>query len=437
MKMGVRYRKSVKICKGVRVNFSKSGVSYTVGTRGASVNFGKNGTYMNAGIPGTGVYARERLDGGSDHSGAPAETVGESQPVGIDVVMDDRGRVKLLRNGVEIMDESLIRKIKVTPAFQEEKRRLEALRRQKINELLEEDRKSNDDILKLYQKAPAADGMKAFVEKLNSLQPETYARKSFQLPPPEEEKIRNELTIEAEKNVNTWMFWKRNKLRREYVSERIMNALYQARAQWEDQKAAFEAKEDVEEEKENKQLLHDFEMTKLGLQKSIEGDPDFLGILIDSWISDCTMPFDVNIDYSYLPEDKKLLLDVDLPEIEDIPDTKMVKLASGNLSQKKKTQAELKQDYAALVFSLVIFLSANLFALSPAIEKITMSCYTQRRNTAGDIEDNYILSVKFERAPFEKESFQKANPMEFCMGFENRCNMTSTMLFKKIKPFEE
>lgn len=60
--MGIRYRKSIKICKGVRMNISKSGVSYTFGGRGASVNVGRNGTYLNTGIPGTGIYSRERLD---------------------------------------------------------------------------------------------------------------------------------------------------------------------------------------------------------------------------------------------------------------------------------------------------------------------------------------------------------------------------------------
>lgn len=435
--MGLRYRKSAKICKGVRVNFSKTGVSYTVGIKGASVNFGRNGTYVNTGIPGTGIYARERIDSGSSHPHASTPSSGEHQQVGIGVVMDDRGRITLMNNGNVITDESLIRKIKATPAFQEEKRRLESLRRQKINEILEADRKSVNDILMLHQNAPAADSMKAFVEKLNSLEPERYTRSTFQLPPPSESEIRSSLVIEAAKKVNTWAFWRRGKLRRQYVSEKLPEALSKAMQQWSDQKAAFDAEEDEQEQQKNQEYHHDYEMMKLGLEKSIEGDPEFLRILIDSWISDCTLPFDVSIDYELVPEEKKLMVDVDLPEIEDIPDTKMVKLSSGNLSQKKKTQAELKQDYAGLVFSFVVFLAANLFGLSPAIERMTVSCYTQRRNTAGDIEDNYILSVRFDRMPFEKESFHKKDPMEFCFGFENRCNMTSTMLFKKIKPFEE
>lgn len=59
--MGIRFRRRVKICPGLYINFSTSGASLTAGIPGASVNFGAKGTYLNAGIPGTGLYARERI----------------------------------------------------------------------------------------------------------------------------------------------------------------------------------------------------------------------------------------------------------------------------------------------------------------------------------------------------------------------------------------
>ena len=59
--MGLRFRKTVKLCKGVKLNVSKSGLSVTVGKKGASVNIGKNGVYGNLGIPGTGISYRQKL----------------------------------------------------------------------------------------------------------------------------------------------------------------------------------------------------------------------------------------------------------------------------------------------------------------------------------------------------------------------------------------
>jgi len=62
--MGLRFRKSLKIIPGVRLNFSKSGISTSIGTTGARVTIGKNGVYANAGLPGTGIYMREHVAGG-------------------------------------------------------------------------------------------------------------------------------------------------------------------------------------------------------------------------------------------------------------------------------------------------------------------------------------------------------------------------------------
>lgn len=60
--MAWRFRKSVKIIPGVRLNFSSKGVSTSIGVRGAGVNFSSRGVYGYASIPGTGLSYRERLD---------------------------------------------------------------------------------------------------------------------------------------------------------------------------------------------------------------------------------------------------------------------------------------------------------------------------------------------------------------------------------------
>ena len=55
--MGLNFRKSITICKGVKLNLSKSGVGVSVGTKGARVSMNSKGqTRATVGIPGTGVY---------------------------------------------------------------------------------------------------------------------------------------------------------------------------------------------------------------------------------------------------------------------------------------------------------------------------------------------------------------------------------------------
>ena len=61
--MGWRFRKSIKILPGIKINIGKDGFSsVSVGTRGAHLTMGKNGTTVSAGIPGTGLSYVKRLD---------------------------------------------------------------------------------------------------------------------------------------------------------------------------------------------------------------------------------------------------------------------------------------------------------------------------------------------------------------------------------------
>jgi hypothetical protein len=53
--MGFRFRRTVRLLPGLRLNPSKSGVSASIGTRGAWLTLGRNGTRTTVGIPGTGI----------------------------------------------------------------------------------------------------------------------------------------------------------------------------------------------------------------------------------------------------------------------------------------------------------------------------------------------------------------------------------------------
>lgn len=73
----MRFRRRVKLFPGVNINFSKSGISTTIGVRGASINIGKQGTYLNTGIPGTGIYDRQKIGGSKpkEHQYYPNEFI--------------------------------------------------------------------------------------------------------------------------------------------------------------------------------------------------------------------------------------------------------------------------------------------------------------------------------------------------------------------------
>lgn len=57
--MGFRFRRTIKVLPGIRLNLSRSGISTSVGVRGAHVTVGHGQVRETVGLPGTGMYYTE------------------------------------------------------------------------------------------------------------------------------------------------------------------------------------------------------------------------------------------------------------------------------------------------------------------------------------------------------------------------------------------
>ena len=55
--MSLRFRRSVSIIPGVRLNLGLHSAGLSVGPRGLHVGVNRRGMYSSAGLPGTGLYA--------------------------------------------------------------------------------------------------------------------------------------------------------------------------------------------------------------------------------------------------------------------------------------------------------------------------------------------------------------------------------------------
>ena len=76
--MGFRFRRSIKLFSGVKINLSKSGASTSIGAPGATVNLSRRGVRGTVGIPGTGLSYSERLN---------TDTPGQNQGGGMGVLL--------------------------------------------------------------------------------------------------------------------------------------------------------------------------------------------------------------------------------------------------------------------------------------------------------------------------------------------------------------
>ena len=309
----MRFRKSIKITKGVKLNLSKTGASFTVGPgKGVSLNLGNKGAYLNWSIPGTGVYDRVRLDtllkdklGGVFGFGkAAAEEEGTEQ-----AVLEEAGKKSAAKKG------------------------------------------------------------------------------------------KGAKTVKKEPN---------------RPSDEEMNAIAQEIALVNVHQQAI-----------------DVSKSALGALNAQEAEK-----AIEEWLGESEAPIAFEVQTEVLEDKGVIMIDLDLPEIEDMPQNKLTELADGTIKIKAKTKKEQYEDYRTCVFGLGEYVASHVLAIVPQAKKIVVSAYTQRRDEkTGENLDVFIYSVVFDRADFKRD-YQEMNPYDFCSDLPSRFYVLASGVMKSIVPFE-
>lgn len=454
--MAFRFRKSVKIAPGIKVNFSSSGTSWTVGPKGYTTTYSKRGKYRNVSIPGTGLSTRYKAGGtkkrttraqttASAHGASKRQNIpaavkewiaytGEREPKA-SVGMELDGTIVLVdRNGDRITDPQLISIIKRTPIYKDQLPHLKELHRVEVAEKVEEVNAESETLIKICRLSPSVMPPRYYQEQLDAVRLEHYEPVPFGKQMPTEVDVQIAVSEEADRNVKG-MPWNLRKLKEAYFSEHYQQRYAEMIEAWRSEKDAFELSETQKAEQLNRQYLATYEEMTSAFRDAIEGSTEYIECAAEDWIGNCEIPLEVFTQFEYKADVHCLMVDLDLPEIEDLPTTMATQLASGHLRMKNKTQKQLREEYAECVFGLAVFVASNLFNTSPRIESIIISGYTQRRNKYGEIADDYIYSIRFVRDAFYGVNYKTMNPETFCMQFDNRCNVSATKLFKAIVPY--
>lgn len=311
----MRFRKSVKITKGVKLNLSKTGASFTLGTgKGLSFNVGNKGAYLNWSIPGTGVYDRVRLD----------------------TLLKDKLGGLFGFGKANAEQEEAPKQLEAAPASAK--------------------KAANGTAAKATKKAAAPSGPSE--EELNALAQEVA----------------------------------------------LINVHQQA---------------------------IDVAKNAAGVLRADEAEA-----AIEAWIAEGEAPIAFEMQTEVLEDKGAIMIDLDLPEIEDMPQNTLSQLADGTVKIRKKTQKQQREDYRTCVFGLGEFVASNVFAVVPQAGKVVVSAYTQRRNEkTGEAEDTFIYSVIFERGSFTRD-YQTRDPYDFCGELSSRFYILASGVMKKITPFE-
>lgn len=429
----MRFRRRVKIMKGLNLNFSKSGLSLSAGGRGASVTIGKKGSYLNTGIPGTGIYNRTKIGNHSSSQQWQNKNVQiPEEKAQVAIGLDDRGNPTLTitdSRGRQITDETILRRVKRSEKY-----------KQSVNHLIEQKKIEVDEettkFINIGKYTPDIITEAVIQDELEKLLPQIHVSQEYSIRIPTTETVTLELVNEAKQKINKLLFWKNKGLRRSYVSENLEKRLQDKIEEWTNAKKIF-----IETEKTNKiakdtEYYNDYILEKQELENILHGNVNYVNEKIEAILNDIILPVEFSVSFEYYPESNQLKIDLDLPQIETMPQEKANILSSGKISIKQKSQKELKQEYAQCVSGITFYLGGRFFNVSTAIKEILISGHTQRINKAtGKIEAQYIYSLKLTRDKLSTINIENIDPVEAFSNFENNRNLSASYDFKTIIPW--
>jgi hypothetical protein len=390
--MSLRFRKSIKLAPGIRLNFSAKGGSITVGPRGASVNFGTRGTHLNAGIPGTGISSRTKI---GSYPQSP-----ESRPTrnGLDIriIVDDEGAVRYEDTFGHHLDDAMVRKVK---------------------------RQHGAKIRGLIENASA--DLNAKVQSLGLIHTHTlpprakpkYLEPQFDRPKPK---------APVMKAVSLLARILRKRKQIEGQNRILQKDFEVAVARWTDERRIFQ----------ERQLKKAAEFEKL-----ICDDPAFIAQHLEDQLGQISWPHQTSVTIQVAHNCNSITMDLDLPEIEEFPSRiTSVPTRGYTIASRTMKQHDLLDLYSRHVHGIGFRIAGEAFDVSPSVAQVTLSAYTQRiARQTGEIVNTYIYSVRIERREWEQINFGNLDALDVVAAFERftlRRKISRKGDFEAIAPIE-
>lgn len=283
---------------------------------------------------------------------------------------------------------------------------------------------------------------------------------------PTTESVSNELIAEAKEKIRVFLPWKQSKLRKLYVDEHLNVRYKELHDIWLSKKNEFDLmkKNSFEKVQEKKRIAMEVRQAQmeyvtnrskelyekdieswekereefynnllLSLHNVINGDSDYVNTAIGSLFPDDELPMKYFVDYTYEEGNGKVMVDLDLPEIEDLPDKKIALTPTGKKSIRMKSQTDLRSDYAQCVCGLAMYVAHLIFNVSMKVQEIEVNAFTQREETNSAVKtDQYVFVVSFKRELFSKIDFDRLSALQAMNFFQHYFNMTKSFDMKTI-----
>jgi hypothetical protein len=375
-------------------------VSISAGVRGANLTYGRGGLYGNAGLPGTGMSFREKIDlTRSSRSSSPGNfSTGNETNIGIQMRLNEDGTVDMLDSAGAPLAPKYVKLAK-----EQQNEFIQGW----LEENCEEWNQEIESVLNIHLGTPPAD----FQVKFEAI--------PFEQGRPQKP---------AEVKPGFFgKFFKGPQLKAEVETLRLNREHEAALAQWSREKSEHERCETL-----RKELI---ETTRY---KAPEGMQDFLSEVL----SDIEWPRETLVSFEVTTSGKEVFLDVDFPEIGDMPTEHAVVASRGiRINRKQRSEIQCRKDYMHHVHAILFRLIGEAFAALPTVEEVIASGFSQRNDQqTGHVIDEYLLSTKVRRDQWEKINFLNIKALVLTDSFEQfelRRRMTKTGVFAAIQPFGE
>ena len=382
------------------MNFSGSGVSASFGPRGASVSVGKRGVYGNVGIPGTGLSMRSKLSGGNAPASRPR--LAAPQPTTVEISA---------KVGVTDEGELFFQDADGNPL---------------PPHWIESAKKQNADAIKglIQRKCDEINAQIDAVGDLNVHTPDPTKRPvfvacEFDEPNPTEPTPRKPTFFEK-------LFASKR--------ERIEAENRAAAIRHQEHVDAWEARFAQHRDAEAKRRQH--------VEELIYSDVEAMESHLEEILQAIAWPRETLVAAELIDGGRTVFIDVDLPEIEDIPNkTAGVPQRGLKLSVKAMSPTQVQRLYMRHIHSIGFRIIGEAFAALPETQQVVLSGYSQRRDKAtGRLNDEYLYSVRvtrpaWSRIDFSRCGLEELDVVEALHQFELRRTMTKTGVFKPISPF--
>lgn len=424
----MRYRNRIKLAPGVNINLSKSGISTTLGPRGANINVSKNGSYLNTGIPGTGLYNRNKISSSNRRATNSGNASSTKVGVQLDLNKNYDPVIQIFsENGQNITNDSLINKIKRTPEYKEN---VKLIYKKYHDQIFEE----TLEFTKIHKQVIIPITKENVEKELEKLKPKVYFRESFKKNKPTLQETEKELLLEAKEKYKSLLFWKNRKNREIYISDNIESRQKNRLENWENEKSLFDSNEAENEERKNEEFQKDFECKRELLKGNLEGSSEAVFMNFETILNEIDIKPEFFLDFEYDEKQKHFHIDLDLPEIEDLPKKTATILKSGKISVKNKTQKLLKEDFANCITGLGLLIGGVAFMSGAGVKKVSISGYSQRIDKKDGVEkDDYLYTVQFDREQFSNINFENIEPLETFKLFPHQMLISKTFEFTPVE----